>query len=167
MAHIPFTSSGTFAKPITKVDQKTILISPPPCNHLTKENISDWFKIVLGNCILSEKNLMHFHIKLILSLRKMKSQSSFMLEVLTIFNSAINASAYSGRARISTFSLVVAQCMENLDLHVLTQNSLQDWKGWNIPKHILYHTGMVWIVCAMSMAKELLILTELPTIKQV
>ena len=72
---------------------------------------------------------MYFHIKLILSLRKMRSQSLFMQKVLTIFSSAINASAYLGRERIFTFSVVVAQGLENLDLHVLPQNTLQDWKG--------------------------------------
>lgn len=128
----------------------------PPCNHLTKENISDWFKIVLRNCILSEENPMHFHIKLILSLRKMESQSLFMQKVLTIFSSAINALAHLGRERIFSFFLAIAQGLENLDLHVLSQNTLQDWKGWNIPKHTIYHTGAVWTVHAMSTAKELI-----------
>lgn len=72
---------------------------------------------------------MHFHIKLILSLRKMKSQLLFMQKVLTIFSSAINVSAYLGRERIFIFSLVVAQGLENIELLVLPQNTLQDWKG--------------------------------------
>lgn len=72
---------------------------------------------------------MHFHIKLILSLRKMESQSLFMQKVLTIFSSAINASAHLGRERIFSFFLAITQGLENLDLHVLPQNTLQDWKG--------------------------------------
>lgn len=155
MAHIPFTPSETLAKTNHKSRSESHLYFSPPCNHLTKENILDWFKIVLRNCILSEENPMHFHIKLILSLRKMKSQS-FMQKVLTIFSSTINASASLGRERIFSFFLAIAQGLENLDLHVLPQNTLQVWKRWNIPKHTIYHTGVVWIVHAMSTAKELI-----------
>jgi len=72
---------------------------------------------------------MHFHIKLILFLRKMKSQSLFMQKVLSIFCSATNASAYTGRESVFTFSPVVAQGLEYSEFHVLSQNTLQDWKG--------------------------------------
>lgn len=46
---------------------------------------------------------MHFHIKLILSLRKMKTQSLFMQKELTVSSSSINASVYLGRERMFMF----------------------------------------------------------------
>lgn len=78
MTHIPFTSSETLAKNNPKNRSESHHFFPA-CNHLTKEDISDWFKIVLRGCILSEENLMHFHIKLILfPKKKMKSQLLLM-----------------------------------------------------------------------------------------
>lgn len=100
--HFP-SISETLAKTNHKSRSKSHLYFPPPCNHLTKENISYWFKIVLRNSILSEETLMHFHIKLILSLRKMKTQSLFMQKELTVSSSSINASVYLGRERMFMF----------------------------------------------------------------
>lgn len=74
MTHIPFTSSETLAKNNPKNRSESHHFFPA-CNHLTKEDISDWFKIVLRGCILSEENLMHFHIKLILFPKKKNEKS--------------------------------------------------------------------------------------------
>lgn len=104
MVHIPFSPSETLAETNHKSTSKNHLYFSSPCNHLTKENISYWFKIVLRNSILSEQNLMHFHIKLILFLNKMKTQPLFMQKELTISSFSVNASVYLERDSFSFIS---------------------------------------------------------------
>lgn len=163
MVHIPFSPSETLAETNHKSTSKNHLYFSSPCNHLTKENISYWFKIVLRNSILSEQNLMHFHIKLILFLNKMKTQPLFMQKELTISSFSVNASVYLERdsfsfisSFFSLFFLSFWHYTESETLHVLSQDTLKGWKGWIFPKHTTHNTGSVCTVCARGAAKGLI-----------
>lgn len=165
MAHITFPpSQRLLQRPITKVDPKAIFISLHPVIIWQKRAFHIDSKLSLET-VLSEETLMHFHIKLILPLRK--NENSIIVhakraDCFQLFHKCLSSSGKGKDVHVFHFLFFgIAQGLKNLNLHVLPRDTLQGWKGWVIPKHTIHNTDSMWMVCA----RINLVLAELPTIK--
>lgn len=155
MAHILFTPSGTLAKTNHKNRSESHLYFFSSCNHLTKENISDWFKIVLRNHILSE-NLMHFHIKLILSQKKNEKSVIVHAKSVDYFQHYHKCPRLSGHGK--DFHFLSCHCIgpgePKPSCPSPEPTTWLEGIKYHQTHNISHHAGKMWTVRAMGTTKS-------------